>query len=553
VAAKTHGPVRPLMANWARRVVGFLRSAEPRPALSRSAIIADAAIAAGATLAVIVAAIQGFLPASGAAGRARLPGLGPLGVLKPPPGPLPSAAHLSTTPSWLLLGIALTAAPLAFRRMYPTAAFCVILVAVIATSHYATVFTFAAAIFAAYCAVVYSRYRGIALLTVVAGAIIITAAYPDTTRGLSERYTPLLILIPTVALGSMMRMWRLRAGDSAERLRRAEAEHEAETRRAIELERVRIASELHDVVTHNVSVMVIQAGAARQVLGSSPGDAREALLAVEASGRTAMTELRYMLGLLAPTGRPGDAAQGVQGGQRVQEAQRVQGVEVGADAGEASQGVRGDQGDQEFGLADAGSVADLADAGSVADLADAGSVADLADAGDVALSPQPGAAQIPALLARVCAAGLPVELTITAPARTRRALPPGIDLAAYRIVQEALTNVMKHAGRVHTVVHLEYRPRELLITVSDDGCPPDAPAPDPARSQWSGAGGRGLIGLRERIAIYGGELDAGPRPGGGWRVKAAIPLEPVAEGQGADADGADEDVLIRADFQATST
>jgi signal transduction histidine kinase len=536
VAAKTHGPVRHVMADWARRLVGFLRSAEPRPALSRSAIVADAAIAAGATLAVVVAAIQGFLPASGAAGRARLPGLGPLGVLKPPPGPLPSAAHLSTTPSWLLLGIALTAAPLAFRRMYPTAAFCVILVAVIATSHYATVFTFASAIFAAYCAVVYSRYRGIALLAVVAGAIIITAAYPDTTRGLSERYTPLLILIPTVALGSMMRMWRLRAGDSAERLRRAEAGHEAETRRAIELERARIASELHDVVTHNVSVMVIQAGAARQVLGSSPGDAREALLAVEASGRTAMTELRHMLGLLAPTGGPGDAAQGVQGGQRVQEAQGAQGVEVGADVGEASQGVQGnqgDQGDQEFGLADAGSVADLA------------------DAGDAALSPQPGVAQIPALLARVCAAGLPVELTVTAAAGTRRALPPGIDLAAYRVVQEALTNVMKHAGQAHTVVGIEYRLRELLITVSDDGRPADAPAADPARGQFPGpGGGRGLIGLRERIAIYGGELDAGPRPGGGWRVRARIPLEPLAEG---DADGEDEDMLIRADFQATST
>jgi signal transduction histidine kinase len=459
-------------------------------------------------------------------------------VVRIPTGPLPPQSDLPASPYLLLLLIALTAAPLAFRRMYPITAFCVILVAVIATSHYATLLTFAAAIFAAYCAVVYSRYRGMALLTVAAGAIIITAAYPDTTRELSARYTPLLILIPTVALGSMMRVWRLRAGDSAERLRRAEAEHEAETRRAIELERARIASELHDVVTHNVSVMVIQAGAARQVLDSSPGDARDALLAVEASGRTAMTELRHLLGLLAPTGAPGAAARKVQeaqGGHEGQGALRGQRAEAGADAGEASRRVQGGPGDHGLGSADAGSVAELA------------------GPGDAALSPQPGVAQIPALLARVCAAGLPVELTLTAQARTRRALPPGVDLAAYRIVQEALTNVMKHAGQAHTVVHLEYRPLELLITVSDDGRPADAPAPDPARGQWPGSGGRGLIGLRERIAIYGGELDAGPRPGGGWRVKAAIPLEPVAEGQGADADGADEDVLIRADFQATST
>jgi signal transduction histidine kinase len=544
VAAKTRGPERPVRADWARRVADFFRPAEARPVLSRSARVADAVIAAAATIAVVVAAIKNFLPAGGAEILTAVP----IGVVRTPVNPLPPQAHLSAMPSWLLLGIALTAAPLAFRRTYPTTAFCVILVAVIRTSHYATVLTFAAAIFAAYCAVVYSRYRGMAMLAVAAGTIIITFAYPDTVRGLSARYTPLLVLIPTVALGSMMRMWRLRAGDSAERLRRAEAEHEAETRRAVELERARIASELHDVVTHNVSVMVIQAGAARQVLDSSPGDAREALLAVEASGRTAMTELRNLLGLLAPAGGRGrsggvglaDAADGaVQGGQDDQ----------------GNLGNQGDLGNQGFGPADAGGPADLGGPGSVAGPGRAvgpGRVADLAGSGDAPLSPQPGVAQIPALLARVCAAGLPVELSVSAPAGTRRVLPPGIDLAVYRVVQEALTNVIKHAARARTVVRLEYRLRELLITVSDDGRPTDAADSDPARSQWPGSpgpGGRGLIGLRERIALYGGELDAGPRPGGGWRVGATIPLEPVADG---DADG-DEDLVIQADFQATST
>jgi len=262
-----------------------------------------------------------------------------------------------------------------------------------------------------------------------------------------------------VAVGNAIRVWRRRAGESAERLRRAQEEHQAQTLRAVALERARIASEMHDLVTHNVSVMVVQAGAARRVLDSSPGDAREALLAVEASGRNAMTELRRLLGLLAPLG------------------------ETGADEG---------------------------------------------GPGDAELSPQPGMVQIPALLDRIRAAGLPVELSVDASARTLRALPPGPDLAAYRVVQEGLTNVMKHAGQARTTVRFEYRPRDLLITVSDDGRPTEAAAHAPGPPP--GPGGRGLIGLRERIAVYGGELDAGPRPGGGWRLVARIPLDPLAAG-----------------------
>ena len=190
------------------------------------------------------------------------------------------------------------------------------------------------------------------------------------------------------------------------------------------------------MVTHNVSVMVVQAGAARSVLSSAPEQARQALLAVEASGRTAMSELRHLLGLLAPAG-----------------------------------------GDEEL------------------------------------LVPQPGAARVPALVERVRAAGLSVELSVTG----ARDLPPGVDLAAYRVVQEALTNVIKHAGTARATV--------------GPGVPPGRPGDHGDRRRPSGdgpggaGGGRGLIGLRERIGLYGGELDAGPRPGGGWRVRARIPLE----------------------------
>ncbi len=431
----------------ARRLAAFLWQPDERPAVSGAARAADAAIAVVAVIAAVVAVIvqtrngdsYGVFPVP----------LGRMVVINVQPGPGLSAGDL--------IGAALTTAPLAFRRTYPITAFCVIMAGVFPGAH-TTAITFAAVILAAYSAAAYSPYRRAALVAVLAAAVIVTAVYPNTTPPVPERFTALLILAPTVAVGAAIRIWRRRAGESAERLRVAEAEHEAQTARAVALERARIASEMHDVVTHNVSVMVVQAGAARRVLDSSPGEAREALLAVEALGRTAMTELRHLLGLLAPSGE-----------------------------GEA----------------------------------DAGEVAAAEGAGDVSLTPQPGVARIPALVSRLCAAGMPVELSVEAPDGTPRDLPPGVELAAFRVVQEALTNVMKHAGQARTTVRLEYGPRELLITVCDDGRPTAGGQP-----AGSVSGGRGLIGLRERIAVYGGELDAGPRPGGGWRLAARIPLEP---------------------------
>jgi signal transduction histidine kinase len=448
-----------------RRLAAFLRQKEPRPVPSRAARRADAAIAAVATIVGLVVVIGRFRTVNGPIGASVVPGTVHLRPVWPPRAPL-----FGMSP-WVLLGVALTTAPLAFRRTYPITAFWVILAAIVATSgNTHTTITWAAVIFAAYSAVAYSPFRRLALVGVLAAGIFVTAAYPDTSPPVPARFGALLVLLPTVAVGIAIRTWRRRAGESAERLRLAQQEHEAETRRAVQDERARIASEMHDVVTHNVSVMVVQAGAARRVLDSSPGEAREALLAVEASGRTAMTELRHLLGLLAPSGEaePGPA-------------------EVAAPGGTSGATVP-------------------------------------VEAGDAALTPQPGVARIPALLARVCEIGMPAGLTVDALAGTPPALPPGIDLAAYRVVQEALTNVMKHAGPVRTTVRLQYRPRDLLITVSDDGPPPDSvPA-----AAGPGSDGRGLIGLRERIAVYGGELDAGPRPGGGWRLTARIPLEPAA-------------------------
>jgi signal transduction histidine kinase len=443
-----------------RRLAAFLWQPDERLTVSRAARAADAAIAVVAVIAAVVAVIA--QTRTGSAHAVFPVSLGAPTMVRFEPGPGPSTG--------VLIGAALTTAPLAFRRTYPITAFCVIMAGVFPGSH-TTSITFAAVILAAYSAAAYSPYRRAALLSVLTAAVVVTAVYPDTTPPVPERFTALLILLPTMAVGVAIRVWRHRAGESAERLRVAEAEHEAQTARAVALERARIASEMHDVVTHNVSVMVVQAGAARRVLDSSPGEAREALLAVEASGRTAMTELRHLLGLLAPSGE---------------------------------------------GHRDAGDAAEAAEALAPGEV------------DGMALAPQPGVARIPALLSGVGAAGVPLELSVEAPGGMPRDLPPGVDLAAFRVVQEALTNVIKHAGQARTMVRLDYGPRDLLITVSDDGRPARSGPPGAPPGPGSGSGGRGLIGLRERIAVYGGELDAGPRPGGGWRLAARIPLEPAA-------------------------
>jgi signal transduction histidine kinase len=467
------------LARWARRAVALVGGASRRRVLGGASYALDVWIAVAATVAALVAAVQGYLPTVtqvtempgrhdathrplAVFGHLGLPVFSATHVINPAspashPAMPAAFVHLSAVPSLAMAGVVLTTAPLAFRRTYPTTAFCVIVLAVILTNRYSTAVTIAAALFAAYFAVVYSKNRPAALGCLAAGVVIVTWDYPKIGAQIPGRFAPVLVLLPTVALGYMMRMWRQRAGESAARLRRAEAEHLELTRRAVEEERARIAAELHDVVTHNVSVMVVQAGAGRRVLDSSPADAREAMLAIEASGRTAMTELRHLLGLLAPSG------------------------------------------------------ALVPDPSGTPD-----------DPG--VLRPQPGLDDVPSLVARVSAAGLPVELSVTG---DRRALPPGPDLAGYRVVQEALTNVIKHADRAPAKVRLQYRAHDLVIDVSNaDAVSLDAgagPVPD------AGESGRGLIGLRERIAIYGGSLDVGPRPGGGWRVRATIPLEEAGE------------------------
>jgi signal transduction histidine kinase len=238
----------------------------------------------------------------------------------------------------------------------------------------------------------------------------------------------LVIGVAAWAVGRALGERARRAADlevHADRLKR-----EQET--AVAIERARIARELHDVIAHSVSVMTVQAGAARLLLDEDSARARQSLVAVEETGRQALAEMRRLLGIL-----------------------------------------RGDE--------------------------------------RQTLAPQPGTADIESLVDQVRAAGLPVDVVVEG---RPRALAPGIDLAAYRVVQEALTNALKHARATHAGVSIHYGRDALELAVVNDG-----------RVPRDGRGGHGIVGMRERVTLYGGEFDAGPRSEGGYAVHARLPLD----------------------------
>jgi signal transduction histidine kinase len=244
-----------------------------------------------------------------------------------------------------------------------------------------------------------------------------------------------------------------------------EREREAAARTAVAAERARIARELHDIVSHKVSLMVVSASAAREVLATLPDEAESALRAVEGAGRDAMTELRHLLGLLAPS-------------------------------------PDGDDGDDRAGPYGEGDLSGLA--------------------------PQPSLSQLSTLVDRIAFTGLPVEVRISGEPRP---LPPGIDVTAYRIVQEALTNALKYGDGGNAAVTVRYADHSLRVEVLNSGpsvLSADRASTDAgpgARRRRDDGTGRGLIGLRERVAVYGGRFDARRRIGGGYRVRARIPLE----------------------------
>jgi signal transduction histidine kinase len=243
---------------------------------------------------------------------------------------------------------------------------------------------------------------------------------------------PLVLVAPVWVAATAMRRREQRAEASAERADRLEREREA----ALRAERARIARELHDVVTHSVSVMVMQTGAARQIMRKDEGRSQALLESVESSGRSALEELRHLLGLLSDQDR------------------------------------------------------------------------------DAPLSPQPGVSEIPGLIEQVRQAGVAVELSVEGQPRP---VSRGLAIAAYRIVQEALTNVLKHADGAPTQVVLRWADAALELEILDDG-----PSRDLAEAD--GRPGRGIAGMRERVAMYGGTLEAHPAPDRGYLVHALIPL-----------------------------
>lgn len=351
----------------------------------------------------------------------------------------------------LVILVFLASASLAWRRRYPLAVLWIVAVAMALTPDDVARLTFYACVIAAYSAAAYSPHRlpTLASLAVVVALISRSgrAGPPDpyfyVAPTVPTQYVPLFISVPIVVAAVGLRTWKLRAAETRTRLTAVESARTEELRRAVEHERARIARELHDVVTHNVSVMVIQAGAARKIMDRSPDRAREALLAVEAGGRAAMGELRNVMGLLT--------------------------MDLDPERAEPE-----------------------------------------------SFAPQPGLDRLEALVGRVRSAGVPVELTVSG---APRPLPAGVELAAYRVVQEALTNTVKHASGADARVQVSYGDDELHVEITDTGG-----GPAPAATTGNG---RGLIGLRERLAVYGGTLRTGPRPLGGYRVQALIPVHPL--------------------------
>jgi len=287
--------------------------------------------------------------------------------------------------------------------------------------------------------------------------------------------------------------------------------------KAVAEERLRIARELHDVVAHSMSVIAVQAGYGQYVIDSQPRDARAALGAIQATSREALDEMRRMLGAL----RQADQEAARSADQTSETGAPVSYVETAPN----SPGPPAAAPDGEGRASDAlGALAALFRPG--AQIPAAPSTADTSAA---PLFPAPGLDDLDRLLNRTASAGVQVELRRNG---IRRTLPPSIDLSAYRIVQEALTNVVKHAHASKCNVLIDYGEEELVIQVADSGADLPVPALAGAAAAARGAladplpGGHGIIGMRERVTLLGGEFSAGPLPGYGFEVMARIPLPP---------------------------
>ena len=333
-------------------------------------------------------------------------------------------------PWWLVVPIgALATLPLGARRYWPRVVLAVTAAAVAALNLLDVAAMPPGFAVAAYTVAAHCDRRAAAQAAVVTFAALTPAFVYSNDGNVGSFGFNLLFLAAAWILGDNLRTRRAYLRELEEKADRLEREREEHARRAAAEEQARIARELHDVIAHSVSVMVVQAAAGGEVFETNPQRAREALASVEQTGREALAELRRLLA---------------------------------ADDGQG-------------------------------------------------LAPQPGLARIDDLVDQVRASGLDVHLEVTG---DRGDVPAGVDLSAYRVVQEALTNTRRHACAKQGTVRSAYGD-DVTVEVVDDGAgPPATPS----------SGGRGLIGMRERVAVFGGEVEAGPRPEGGFRVRARFPV-----------------------------
>jgi signal transduction histidine kinase len=347
-----------------------------------------------------------------------------------------------TAPRVLATGASVVvAAGIGLRRVAPVAA----LAAVVAATGFVFAFEDVASdddayfpafalMFAVYSAGAHARrLRGVAgVLALVVAPVMLSLGDRDGLSADSVLFFEIFVG-PAFAAGVAIAHRRRRELELTRHAERLDRDRERAAETAVSLERARIARELHDVVAHAISVIVVQAQGGVRMVRAEPVEAEQAFGAIERTGRQALGEMRRLLGMLSAD-----------------------------DDGE--------------------------------------------------LAPQPSLGHLDALIAEVERAGLPVELVREGDAAC---VPPGVDVSAYRIVQEALTNALKHAGPASATVRVRCLPTAVEVEVADDGH--GAPA--------TNGGGHGLTGMRERVALYGGRLEAGARPSGGFTVSARLPFE----------------------------
>ncbi|WP_163570070.1 sensor histidine kinase [Fodinicola feengrottensis] len=349
---------------------------------------------------------------------------------------LPLVTSRGAVPAWAYVLVVAECLPLTFRRRWP-------LIVISVSGVLAVIYGVAplpdpavpyAPLVGIYSAAAHSGRLGANVAGVISAIAITGSLLLDPTATLDHGLVLLAISATAWLLGDGARRRREVARTQTERADHLERTRAAEAAAAVADERNRIAREMHDVIAHHLSMMVVQAEAGPVVVASDPGRATAAFDAISAAGKQALTEMRRLLG--GPQGR-----------------------------------------------------------------------------GDGAAAPAAGRADLAELVDGVRSAGIDVRMTSTGP---RQPLPAAVDLSVYRLVQEALTNCVRHGEPTRVDVNLVFEPRELSVTVADDGV---------GAAKTPHTGGHGLVAMRERVTLIGGTLAAGPRADRGWAVRAVLPLE----------------------------